>query len=77
MGILQNVMFMPETYTKLDLEKPTDYENDFEKQLLMGINLIRYNPKVYGTYAVKLTCENKLAKNLNKVNLLNYLQKCK
>ena len=77
MGILQNVMFMPETYTKLDLEKPTDYENDFEKQLLMGINLIRYNPKVYGTYAIKLACENKLAKNLDKVNLLNYLQKCK
>lgn len=71
-------MTVPEAYSKLDLLQPqySDYENDFEKQLFMAINLIRFDPKNYGSEAVKLAMYHPLAKKLKKDDLQQYLKKC-
>lgn len=78
MGADQKIMTVPEAYSKLDLLQPqySDYENDFEKQLFMAINLIRHDPKNYGTEAVKLAMYHPLAKKLKKDDLQQYLKKC-
>lgn len=78
MGADQKIMTVPEAYSKLDLLQPqySDYENDFEKQLFMAINLIRHDPKIYGSEAVKLAMYHPLAKKLKKDDLQQYLKKC-
>ena len=78
MGADQQKMTPMEHYTKLNLLQPqySDYENDFEKQLFMIINLVRHDPKTFGKEAVNAAVANHpLAKKLPKNNILAYLSK--
>ena len=70
-------MEVNEAYAKNNLWQPTynQYDNDYEKQLFMVINLVRYNPKEYGKQAVNEAAKHELAKKLKKDGLLSELKK--
>ena len=71
-------IIVQEAYSKHNLLQPafSDYENEFEKELYMAINLVRTDPKLYGVEAVRLAKTLPFAKSLKKDDLVNYLKNC-
>lgn len=67
-----------EEYAAKNLIQPgyTEYENEFEKQLFMAINLCRNNPKSYIGAVKKCAATHELCKELPTKELITFLQTC-
>ena len=76
MGADESKESVIELYAKHNLWQPqySQYENDYEKQLFMAINLIRYSPKEYGIPAVKMAAKHELAKKKKSDKLIKELK---
>ena len=76
MGADESKGSVVEEYSKAGLWQPqySHYENEYEKQLFMAINLIRSNPKEYGIPAVKMAKKHELAKKKDADQLLKDLK---
>ena len=53
----------------------TQYDNEYEKQLFMAINLVRHSPSEIGKEAVNMGAKHTLAKKLDTKGLLSFLKK--
>ena len=69
---------MHDQYNAAKLPQPfsADYENEFEKQLFMAINLCRYDPKSFISTVKQTADTHPLCKDKNTKDLIAYLQKC-
>ena len=67
-----------EEYTAANLPQPlySNYENEFEKQLYMAINLCRINPKSFVPLVNKVKSEHELVKTKETKDLIEHLKKC-
>ena len=67
-----------EEYARQNLIQPTysEYENEFEKQLFMAINLCRSNPKSFITAVKETSKTHVLCKDLPITDLVAYLKTC-
>lgn len=67
-----------EEYASQNLIQPgyTEYENEFEKQLFMAINLCRFNPKSFISAVKKCAASHELCKDMPTKELIAFLQTC-
>ena len=68
---------LDQEYKTLNLPMPdaTAYENDFEKEAFMTLNLLRHNPKKFIPNIKELKSNSKLYKGKNWALLLRDLEK--
>ena len=54
----------------------SEYENDFEKNLWMAINLCRFDPKSFARVVQYVSLKNRKVANISTSGLIDHLKKC-
>ena len=80
MGAEESIPPLPflERFEAAGLRVPqhTEYENDFEKNLFMAINLCRFDPKSFARVVYRVSLKNERGTRIGTSGLIDHLKKC-